>query len=534
MILMEISLSGLLLFTLSVLAAFFSLGFGFVRLLKEPDNAIIRLLQGITVSLFIYLFSYSLLYVVQNEKTAFISIKFAAIGILLFFNFSLIYLFYFVKSKSIIKKIVLIIYSILTLFAIIYLFIGDVSAIAPVKTNWGWQENAGLKAGYPLLLFLLGIINYSSLAYISILNNRNNISYGNRERFKRYFWAIALGCISYSLYNVIIMTFVKNKLPQLGQFFIVISSGFFFYYIYRYRPRNTDMTNFISLLLSGTWQFCVRVDFEGEIKEIFHLSTDELGYRENDLLKMKFSILFDEYYLKDKNFELTHWLSEQNQNFQIRLKDKLNRSIPFILSVHPFFDYFQDLNGYIVIGRENREVDRLQKLTSQLNNSNAQLRDLSTRDSLTKIFNRYKLMEELETEIFKVNRYSAKLSIIMFDLDHFKTVNDTYGHDVGDYVLISVVNCVKAHLREGDVFARWGGEEFIVLCKSATKTQACDLAERLRDHIENMPLDKVGNVTASFGATQFYDSDNSETILKRVDENLYKAKSSGRNRIESD
>ena len=121
----------------------------------------------------------------------------------------------------------------------------------------------------------------------------------------------------------------------------------------------------------------------------------------------------------------------------------------------------------------------------------------------------------------------------MYDLDHFKHVNDTFGHDVGDYVLQTVTNVVKVNIRTTDVVARWGGEEFMVLMPQSDMQAARSVAEKLRLAIAGNHFDKVERLTVSFGVTAFEPQDDLNSLLKRVDDALYRAKEQGRNRVEA-
>lgn len=132
----------------------------------------------------------------------------------------------------------------------------------------------------------------------------------------------------------------------------------------------------------------------------------------------------------------------------------------------------------------------------------------------------------------RVRRYGMPFSLIMYDLDQFKWVNDTYGHDVGDYVLQTVVQVVNNNLRNTDIAARWGGEEFMVLLLQTELDSGIKVAEELRQAIELYTFDKVGKITASFGLTQLVPEDDFGSLIKRVDEALYQAKQRGRNSVE--
>ncbi|MHB1404277.1 MAG: GGDEF domain-containing protein, partial [Desulfitobacteriaceae bacterium] len=155
--------------------------------------------------------------------------------------------------------------------------------------------------------------------------------------------------------------------------------------------------------------------------------------------------------------------------------------------------------------------------------------ELSTKDQLTNTYNRLKFNESLSSEIQLARRYVNAFSLIMFDIDHFKKLNDENGHIFGDKVLIEIANIVKESVREVDVFARWGGEEFVILLPQTNCKEASALAERLRKSIYNKSFKKEMNLTCSFGVTSFSSQDDEDSIMDRVDMALYKAKESGRN-----
>ena len=123
------------------------------------------------------------------------------------------------------------------------------------------------------------------------------------------------------------------------------------------------------------------------------------------------------------------------------------------------------------------------------------------------------------------------LCLIFLDIDHFKTVNDTYGRDIGDYILQELANILLYSVRQGDFVARWGGEEFVITLRSTEITQAEILAEKIRFNVENYNFKNASQQTVSLGVTQYIENETQESLTKRVDEALYEAKNSGRNRV---
>jgi diguanylate cyclase (GGDEF)-like protein len=162
-----------------------------------------------------------------------------------------------------------------------------------------------------------------------------------------------------------------------------------------------------------------------------------------------------------------------------------------------------------------------------------ELRSTASIDPLTGLFNRAKFNEVIEKEMGIAQSISMPLAVIFFDIDHFKAVNDTYGHDAGDRVLAEVASLVKSTLRQGDFVARWGGEEFVVALQSVALEQAHRIAETLRLRIKNHRFEGVPNITVSFGVTCYIEGETKESLLKRVDKALYEAKQNGRNRVAS-
>jgi diguanylate cyclase (GGDEF)-like protein len=157
---------------------------------------------------------------------------------------------------------------------------------------------------------------------------------------------------------------------------------------------------------------------------------------------------------------------------------------------------------------------------------------LATTDSLTGIANRRQFSTLLAGEVDRAKRYGTPMSVAMYDFDYFKRVNDTFGHDVGDAVLQAVTSLVKEKIRVNDVVARWGGEEFMVLMPQSDIEAARNASEKLRLAIAGHHFDKVGTLTASFGVAAFEPQDDLNSLLKRVDDALYRAKAQGRNRVE--
>ncbi|HHL39889.1 MAG TPA: sensor domain-containing diguanylate cyclase [Deltaproteobacteria bacterium] len=163
----------------------------------------------------------------------------------------------------------------------------------------------------------------------------------------------------------------------------------------------------------------------------------------------------------------------------------------------------------------------------------SEIKKQAVTDPLTGAFNRGEFNRIMEAEVERVRRYGRRLSLIMFDIDHFKAVNDTFGHMAGDRALKTVADIARATLRRSDSLTRWGGEEFVIVAPETGLQEAVRLAERVRGRIEAGPFEEIPGLTASFGVAELEDGDTIDTFITRTDNALYDAKKKGRNRVET-
>ncbi len=178
----------------------------------------------------------------------------------------------------------------------------------------------------------------------------------------------------------------------------------------------------------------------------------------------------------------------------------------------------------------------LSRANERLSLLNEELEEISITDGLTQAFNRQYFMDRLRQEVKRANRYNTHVALLMIDIDHFKQVNDTHGHQAGDAVLTSIAAVIKEQLRETDLFARYGGEEFGIIAAAMEQGEALLLAERLRKTIERAEFDYNGKklrVTVSIGVSAWERDmkNNVEELIRRADAALYRAKDEGRNRV---
>lgn len=171
------------------------------------------------------------------------------------------------------------------------------------------------------------------------------------------------------------------------------------------------------------------------------------------------------------------------------------------------------------------------KLSDTLEQNYIKVEKISITDKLTQLSNRTHTDEYMQNQLQKTRSIKGELIVIIVDIDHFKSVNDSHGHLVGDHVLREFSNLLRECIRNQDFVGRWGGEEFIIVMPDIDLEQATKNAERLRSMIEKHDFGEAGQITASFGISVSIDNDTQESLVQRADESLYKAKQQGRNQI---
>jgi diguanylate cyclase (GGDEF)-like protein len=202
---------------------------------------------------------------------------------------------------------------------------------------------------------------------------------------------------------------------------------------------------------------------------------------------------------------------------------------PGLIDYESQFESVLILQLYIIV-----TISSVFILSSLVNEKELLLRQLQesyNHDSLTKIFTREYWENRLDEEIERKKRYDSPFCMIMYDIDHFKNVNDNYGHGVGDNVLIKLSELVSTDIRDVDVLARWGGEEFVILLPQTRIVEAGKIAERIRSHVEKTAILPNEVLTISLGVIEFAAGGGRDEQLNRLDEAMYDAKNSGRNQV---
>jgi diguanylate cyclase (GGDEF)-like protein len=216
------------------------------------------------------------------------------------------------------------------------------------------------------------------------------------------------------------------------------------------------------------------------------------------------------------------------------------------MRVTPLYDHHQRLNGRLMVFRdvtERKQVEkklrqaneRLQSQLIEIGTLQSKLRSQAIRDPLTNLFNRRYLDETLDRELARSAREGYPVCVIMMDIDHFKQVNDTYGHEAGDHILKVIANTLSTQNRRGDFACRYGGEEFVIVMPNISVHTACQRAEQLRTSLSSLNV-QYGRfnltTTLSIGIACYpSNGENRESILRAADRALYSAKKTGRNKV---
>jgi diguanylate cyclase (GGDEF)-like protein/PAS domain S-box-containing protein len=250
------------------------------------------------------------------------------------------------------------------------------------------------------------------------------------------------------------------------------------------------------------------------------------GYRADELQKMT-PIDIKPYYTKEQFQELIEPLlkHEQEQLIFETVHQRKNGSLYYV-DIRLQLMHWGGMECFVaMINDITKRVEAIEEKENYY--------QMATHDYLTKIYNRQKFDALFHAEAKRAQRYNHPLSLILFDIDDFKGINDTYGHDAGDTVLVLISNLAKACLRESDIFARWGGEEFIILLPHTDLGLAIQKAEELCGTIASEHIENISCVTCSFGVAQVHDYENLARVFKDADDALYVAKKNGKNRVKA-
>ncbi len=297
--------------------------------------------------------------------------------------------------------------------------------------------------------------------------------------------------------------------------FIIINFGFQ-QYIRSIKSQSKKLKEYTDII--DEYVIVSSTDLKGNITYASDAFCKISGYTKKELLGRSHNLIRHPDMSKSTFKKMWNTITHQmiwKGEFKNRKKDGGYYWVDAVIS--PTYDENNQVTGYMAIRNDITDKKTIE--------------EISQKDKLTQIYNRLKLDNELEKEITRTNRYKTPFSMILIDIDKFKSVNDTYGHQVGDIVLVNTAKILLSNIRKTDILGRWGGEEFLIICPNTTGQNSKILAENLREKLENFDFEVAGTQTASFGVTEFNPGEDNKSVLKRCDDALYKAKETGRNKV---
>jgi len=295
---------------------------------------------------------------------------------------------------------------------------------------------------------------------------------------------------------------------------------------------NVLLENLVSAVFVVDKNICIQ-SFNDSFKALFHKPEDKiLGEKCGNALGCVYTV--------DEAKKCGDTSNCQHCTLRDSLLKALTNKVPtykaqlirkFYINNQAITKYFLYSSKYITFNNEEMALVIIDDNT-ELMETNLKLKVMAITDGLTQLYNHKHSYYKLEEEITRATRYRNRLSIIMFDIDHFKAINDTYGHLTGDKTLVAVGQAIKNNLREIDHIGRYGGEEFMVILPQTGLGDAYTTAERIRRTIESASFEDVNiKITISGGVVEFRD-ESALILIGKADELLFKAKQTGRNRIE--
>ncbi len=434
----------------------------------------------------------------------------------------------FTKSeKYLLKKIISLLFLIIGLIFAVITISTDLMLKEMIYEQWGFSHIPGIvyKIGftpYFVIIFVWGLI-------LLFMYGRKNLS--RLERIKTYYLLIG---VSVPLIGGVITNMILPAMGvhvfELALTLTTVNVILIGYAMYKYRLLNITFEYAASTIINTMGDVLIVLDRELIINLVNPAALHLLGYSVNELIKNKIrNYLVREYFCDD----LMHSLEAEGYiKLEMEFLDNKRNVIVTDTSISTLKDESGDTVGYVLVSKDIRERKRL---ISEIEQAKKELEELAITDPLTGLYNRRYLMLKLKEEFLRAIRYNKPFSVIILDLDKFKEINDTFGHEEGDDLLRFISNKIKSTVRVTDIVARFGGDEFVILLPETNKTEAIALADRIRlnSFKGNLPY-KYRVVSGSFGVATFIPEKplSSELdLLKLSDSALYRSKRLGRDRV---
>lgn len=525
---------------------------GIITFKLNKKSVINRLFLLLCISMAIWSFAYSFAYIAKDAMTFSIWNKIAAPG-WCSFNAIILYMVLVITESRISNhnfiRIVVFLPAPVFLYMSIFLFGPNIKTPGIIE-NIFYIGNSVYNFSYQLL----------SISIISIWGIR---SHNKRQRIQAKIIAVA-SSVPFIL-NFITQTVLPllsiSSASLMGQIYSLIMIFGVYIAITKYRFFDIPVSNITDEVLAEMVDLFILLDPKGRIIKVNNQALKLTGYCCQELIGRDISFILDDGQIENI-FNNSDWERTDFKYTETHCITKGKDIIPLDISCKLMIDpRIKDLLGVLIIGQDisitkelaveigkhketaeklrcaNKEIERinqeLELKNSILLDANDVLHSKSIRDSLTNLYNHVYTYQALEKEIETARIYNKHLCVMMLDIDHFKRVNDQYGHQTGDKVLAAISEIIRSNVRNTDIVGRYGGEEFMIILPGANIGEAAAIAERIRKNIEEYRMEeKDFKVTISVGLTQ-YSGQDTEMIISRADQLLYKVKESGRNRVEA-
>jgi diguanylate cyclase (GGDEF)-like protein len=386
----------------------------------------------------------------------------------------------------------------------------------------GWLESANPASPW-VVTFLIWVVFINTLMILfAILAGRKTTLNRSRRMVRMIIFPSAFfGPISV-LANLVLPLLGHRWIPPLAHIIFGVLTIFIGLSVLRYRMLSIEPGFVIENLFLDITDMVVLTDMDGVIRKSNHSLSNQASLFPEPLIGEPLSVILPEVELRGQAI----YRAPQKRVLETSLRLPSTETIPVRVSLSVVTDLHDDPVGYFFLLHDLRDMRKIAQFAADLQETNEKLELLSNTDSLTGIWNRAKFNQMLQTEFERYKRYAEPFSLIVFDIDKFKLINDTFGHLAGDEVLRDIVARVKQEIRTTDIFARWGGDEFAILLPYQDTGGAVLVTDRLRKAVTCV-TGSVMCVTVSVGMTTVTRRDTLTTLFERADAAVYRAKEQG-------
>jgi diguanylate cyclase (GGDEF)-like protein len=476
----------------------------------------------------VWALGYTIMYQSDSLETALLFYRIGAIGWTLGLAYSFLFMYYLFSAVVSRKPSRVIVINVnLTAFAFWFAaWKGWIVTSHFQRTPAGWFETTNYASPWVIgFAIWMAFINALTVIFSIMAWRRTTLN-----RFKRMVRMILVPSAFFGpiaiLSNLVLPLAGQGWVPPLAHLVFGVLTIFVGIAILRYRMLSIEPGFVIERLFLEITDMVLLTDLDGVIRKTNHTLSGPGGVISGDLVGRPLNAVLPDVAIRGQVI----FRAPQKQIFETDLHLPNREPIPVRCTLMVVNDLNDDPIGYFYLLHDLSDIKKIAQIATELQESNRLLELLSTTDTLTGIWNRAKIDEMLQVEYERFKRYGQVFSIILIDIDKFKTINDTFGHLTGDDVLVRIVKAIKKLIRVTDLFARWGGDEFLILSPHADCASAELFAERIREAVANLSED-VMKISASVGVATISPEDTLTSLFERADSAIYAAKEQGGDRM---